>query len=536
MTATATKQFILPFSTVQDANKASFGQDDELAAVFVLSEMEREKGAGLIGSQNPEQLVSVSKIGYPIWVFPSGKTVYLLDGLNVNYSNFSIWDFSLDVLVADLDKNQNLAESYLSFLFSAGYFLVQNRKQRRILLSNLIANKNFHSEFTQYCKEAKEVTDQNQIAPIEKGKTIPQTAKQITDLQIFLKNQADKIQKSREKIVQLTKVFSEEYDFGAGAVKDESSAKIRAQEEQIKPKVAKLLKVQKSQLALFEKNVKKQMAALKKQKAKFKKAQLVTQKKVNKFQRAKAKAERKHLKSAGQWKEKLRLAQSQLDDSESGLMRVEKAILDLVGYKTKETAKFKLQVEGEVGKLRQPIRELEAAYSVKLAAFNQKKRKLEELTKTVVDQLNEAAILVEKDQVNLEALGLSNDGSWQESLFYVPFYVAYYKNGVAKRLEVFSPLNVGVVDFSAKIKVAFGKPKIKELLNPRFKSIGELKGALLDLFGKNGVDAEFEVLLLKNNLWKTGSSRESTQKGLLHLTQMGWLSEKEYAVFLEKVF
>jgi hypothetical protein len=536
MTAPEPKQFILPFSTLQDVNKESFSQDDELAAVFVLSEMEREKGAGLIGNQNPEELVSVAKVGYPVWVFPSVKTVYLFDGLNVNYSNFSIWDFSLDVLVADLEKNQNLNESHLSFLLRAAYFLVQNRKQRRILLPNLIANKDFHSEFTQYQKEAKENINQTQITQLQKEETIPTTAKQITDLQTFLKNQADTIQKSREKIFQLTKAFSEELDFGAGAVKDESSAKIRAQEEQIKPKVAKLLKTQKSQLALFEKNVKKQLAALKKQKAKFKRAQLVTQKKVNRFKRAKAKAERKHLKSERQWKEKLGLAQSQLEDAESRLRRVEKAIWDLDEYKTVETGRFKLQVEGEVGKLRQPVRDLEVAYSVKLAGYNQKKLKLEELTKAVVGQLDEAAKLVESDQANFEALGLSNDGSWQESLFYVPFYVAYYQSGAAKRLEVFSPSTVGSNDFSSKLKVAFGRPKIKELLNPRFKSISELRGTLLGLMGKNGVNPEFEALLLKNNLLQSGNNRESAQRGLLHLNQTGWLSEKEYVFFKEKMF
>jgi hypothetical protein len=529
MTTPPVKQYILPFSTVQDPAKATFSADDELAAVYVLAEMDRQTGSGLIGKSKPEQLVSVAKVGYPVWVFPMGKTVYFLDGLEKQNYIFSFFDFALESFFAELEKNLNLVEPYMDFLLKNIDFFAQNKTERKILLPSLISNKDFHWQFNLFRREAKENTVQNQITPL--GQTVlPSTAKQIGDLQIYLKNQIEKTQSSIQKIMQVTGDFSGQIDFEAGAAKDESAAKIKALEELIKPKVAKLEKTHKSQSMLTAKNFRKQVAVLRKQKTKLRNAHLVSQKKVKRFERAKVKAEKKHLKSEMQWREKLGLAKKQLEETQSKLGQVERAIADLGMQKVGVLDRLKKQLDSDVDRLRQPIRDLQAAYLAKLTDYNHKKTSLEQLTKTVIDELTQTAGQLEKDTANLNMLGLLDDGSWRQTLLYVPFYTAYYQNG-SRRLKVFLPSTVGAPDFSAKIKVAFGKPKIGELFDVRFRAVGELGGALERL----GENSWVEQFLREGNLLCSQVNLEAIQGGLRRLAEAGWLSQREHEFYAAKL-
>ena len=59
-------------------------------------------------------------------------------------------------------------------------------------------------------------------------------------------------------------------------------------------------------------------------------------------------------------------------------------------------------------------------------------------------------------------------------MFYVPFYVACYEMGLTRRYLIIPPSTISAVDFSAKLKGAFGMSKIKDLLAPRFKAITAL--------------------------------------------------------------
>ena len=85
MLTSATKRFILPFLP-----QKSSAAEVEAAAVFAVAEFERSKGGGLIARQPEEKLVALSKIGYPLWLFPKNDSAFVFDGFGDSSYNVVI--------------------------------------------------------------------------------------------------------------------------------------------------------------------------------------------------------------------------------------------------------------------------------------------------------------------------------------------------------------------------------------------------------------------------------------------------------------
>ena len=118
-----------------------------------------------------------------------------------------------------------------------------------------------------------------------------------------------------------------------------------------------------------------------------------------------------------------------------------------------------------------PLLELEAARDAKILTFKQETDRLSKQEKPVIEGLNKTIKLSEATRANFEVLGIREQGLRSSALFYVPFYVACYETGATRRYLFIPPSTITGVDFSAKLKGAFGMSKIKDLLTPRFKSI-----------------------------------------------------------------
>jgi hypothetical protein len=528
MSATSGKQLVLPFSSLHEDNGVVFSFGEELAAIYVLSELERETGTGLIGKP-AEQIVSVCKVGYPLRVFVTGTSGFVLDGLSSRDFQLNVEDFNVDVFEKKLQTSQGLIDTYLAFLVENTDFCRSSRCQKQISLPYLIANQTFLSEFTQYAREAKEAKHEQNLTMLpKKDGSIAQTIKKIIELQTFLNEQAAKTRGCLKKISDLTSAFKEELDFGAGAIKDECNAKIRALEELAKPKIKTVLMQQKKQEEITLKSFKKKIDELKKQKAKLRKTQLNLQARAKRFETARNKAERRHLKSEGQWREKLKTAKHQLEETEGKLWVIERTLNSTQDQKTQQISQLKTQVENQISMIRQPVSELQVACENKFGHFEAKKGALDDASKAVTFELGEMAKQVDAEASKLAELSLSGE-DWTDAIYYVPFYITTYASKQEKRVAVFSPSKIGRIDFSAKLKGALGMAKINDLLSPRLRADGLLKEAL-------AAEAdEFEDLLVKGNLLAVDTNRVLVLEGLKRLAEVDWLSEKEYEFFKAKL-
>ena len=531
----AVKRFILPFSPGKSRELFSF--DVEAAAVYALSELERAKGGGLIVKQPEEKLLFITKIGYPLWLFPNNETAYIFDGLND--SRLSVHYFEVPPakpFIESLEKNSKTHEDYMAFLSDHDNYFQQPKKEKEFLLRGLIAGVDFKKEFSVYRKEAIEVTGQPAklapLAPTLEEATISSMLTEMSKLQSFLREDAQRLSECLRLINKTTSQYITELDYAAEAVRDEANAKIKAQEEFVNPQIAKLNSEYKRQITDLTKSFDEELESLEKLKAKTIKFIDDNEEKIKLYNReAKTQAQKNHLIYEKTWKEKSRQTKKELDGLKKELKRIENSIKNLNKQKTKKTSKLQLELENEIKLARQPLLDLEAARDAKVLGFKQKTEKLIKQEKPVIEGLNGVIKLGETVNARFEMLGIREQQLKSPALFYVPFYVACYQAGLSKRYIFLPPSMTSPIGFAAKLKGAFGMSKIKELLIPRFKEITALIDKVQVLVKQDSLlDDEIRDLGEKNNLLNTESVRDNIAKGLVYLKHEGWLSDREYQV------
>ena len=156
MLTSATKRFNLPFS-----NPKTTAPEVEAAAVFAVAELERNKGGGLISRQPEEKLVFLSKIGYPLWLFPKNDVNFVFDGFDDSSYSISYAEVpSAKAFLESLEANSRPREKYIAFLSDHSSYFQQPIKEKQFVFKGLIADVDFRNEFSVYCKEASEANHQ----------------------------------------------------------------------------------------------------------------------------------------------------------------------------------------------------------------------------------------------------------------------------------------------------------------------------------------------------------------------------------------
>src|SRR5512134_2848797 len=134
MLSSLAKRFILPYSTQKGS-----ASEIEAAAVFAVAEQERNKGGGLIGRQPEEKLVFLSKIGYPIWVFPKNNSLFIFDGLGDHSFGVSYADLpSAKAFMEGLEANLTHRKNYTAFLLDNANYFQQALKEKQFVFRGLI--------------------------------------------------------------------------------------------------------------------------------------------------------------------------------------------------------------------------------------------------------------------------------------------------------------------------------------------------------------------------------------------------------------
>ena len=433
MLNSAVKRFILPF--LPEKHREPLSSEVESAAVYALAEFERTKGSGFLVKQPEEKLLFIVEIGYPIWLFPKGETTYIIDGLDnssytVNYLELP----PAKALLESLEKKPKIREDYLAFLSDHNNYFQQSKKEKAFSLRGLIADLDFKKEFSVYRKEAMEVTSKLAnlalLPPTLEEATISSMLAEMDKLQSFFKEDAERLQECLRLVNKATSQYITELDYAVQAVKDEANAKIRAQEELVNPKIAKLNREYKRRIANLAKTFDEELESYGKLKAKTKKFIENYEEKIKLYQReAKSQAQKKHLIYEKRWKEKSGQTKKELDGLKKELKRIEKNIKNLKKQKTAETYKLQSELEAEIKLARQPLLELEVARNAKILAFRQETEKLIKNEKPVIDGLNGNIKLRETINAKFEMLGIIDQQSKSPSLFYVPFYAACYRAG-----------------------------------------------------------------------------------------------------------
>lgn len=526
MITSATKRYMLPFSL-----KTGRASEAEEAAIFSLAEMQRKKGGGLLARQQQEKLVFIAKFCYPLWLFPKNNRALMFDGLNCSTHSIAYLESpSASVFFESLKANQRTRENYLAFLIEHNNYFHQPPEEKRFTFQGLIADPLFQKEFSIYRKEAVELTIPTALLlPLLDESTISTTLIALDKLQVYLKDDAEKLLECLRFLTKTTSQYITEIQYEAAAAKEEADAKIKAQEEFINPQIAKLTKMHQHKIKCANDGFDKELKML--ENLKFKTQRFIEngEAKVRRCElEAKAQGKKGHKNFERRWKEKVRLKEKELSGLRKELKNIENNAKNLSKQKKYDISKLTFALDCEIKLARQPLLELEEAREVNMITFKQETDRLFTKEKAIVDGLKKSLRLRETINSGFEALGFIEYQLKNPTLFYVPFYTVCYETGLARRILCVSPSTVNATDFLAKLKGMLGLSKGKNLLRPRFLKINSLIENVEVLTRQNSF-FENQILSLgdRNNLLNNSDFCVGVESGLVYLQHQGWLSERE---------
>jgi hypothetical protein len=526
MLTSTTKRFL------QFSDRRSSGAELESAAVFALTELSRSKGGGLISRQLPEKVVFLSKVAYPLWFYPKNNQGFLFDGLGRGNVNVSYSEETLAAtFIENLTASSQARESYEAFLSGNANFFQQKITQKTFSLTGLIVNSEFRREFNALRKESTDATASNLalLLPNLEETSISNTLAELERLQTHLKEDAQQFSECLRLISKITSQYLAELDFQASAASEEADAKIKAQHQIVTPQIAQLNKA-------YSRKIKETSEGFDAELERLAKLEDKTNKFIEKniedgkgyVAEAKAQASKGHKIYEQRWKKKVKAAKKELEGLRKELKAIESQSEKLASQKQQAISQLTLELDREIKLMRQPLTLLMEERDNKLRGFKEETQKLLAQEKPVVESINKSIEARNTVTADFNALSMPEALLKSPSLFYVPFYLACYEAGFARRYLAIAPSNIGSVDLSAKLKGAFGISKLKDLLVPRCKTMCSFVQEVQFYAKQNNV---FEKQLLelgqKSNLLESSGFLENAKKGLTALRNQGWLSEHE---------
>ncbi len=527
MLTSATKRFSLPFS-----NPKNTTQEVEAAAIFATAELERSRGGGLFMRQPEEKLVFLSKLGYPLWLYPKNNVNLVFDGFGDSSYNISYTEVpSTKAFIKSLEANSSPRENYHTFLLDHSDYFQIPIKEKQFVFKGLIADVDFRNEFSNYCKEASELNPANsgQLSPTLDENTICSSVAMFYKLQSSLREEVELLPECKRLLNKITVQYVTELKYEESAATEEIDAKIRAQEEIVNPKITKLNKDHKAKIKNLTEQFVKEIKKLQKLETKTQKSIEINERKIKQYQHeAKSQATKKHSLYEKRWKEKIKQTQRDLKDLKKKLKDIHFNVTQINKQKVQEISKINFELDTEIKLARLPLLELKATRDAKMLTFKLETDKLLKQEKILLESLSKTIKLSETTRSNFEELGIKEQGLKSSALFYIPFYVSCYEAGASRRYFFIEPSIIAGVDFSGKLKGAFGISKIKDRLIPRFKSATTLVNNVKTLAKQNKVfENQLNDLSQKNNLLVNRLFMEKVERGLSFLKNEGWLSDKE---------
>ena len=536
-TASEVGKYILPFSVLSERRKKPFTPEMEIAAVFSVAELNRRKGRRILLKLSKEKIAFISKIGYPIWLFPFYHKVLLFDGLDISDYNLQYSMISnVKPLAGILRTGSKTLETHMALLADNTNCFGTPVKEKNLLVKGLISNPDFLKEMDSYRREAAELENQpiniGLLPPIIEESKLLAITHELADLHSTFEKDIRTLHLSMKLLNKATQNFLKELNDESKTIREEFAAKINEEEEIVAPKINALREEYDKKTIELAQKFESEQLPLHKQKMKLEKSREEVTSKIEQYQiEGKTRADLDDQLGKQNWKQKVNDAKQELSDIKDQLKTNEKALKDFENQRASEAMELRSSLEAGIKDARKNLVEIEASRDVKILINKQEMEKLQEQTKLLCDQISSITIVRDKDICQFEKLWLRHESEkLNNALVYVPFYIVCYDSDEKKkRYLIIPPSSVGNIGISTRLKGALGRAKIKAFLVPRFKAITSLADTIQSESERNSMfGTELREIGEENNILAASSALEEIEKGLLSLRDQGWLTDKNY--------
>lgn len=523
---------VFPFTIPSEDRKGRLKRRMELAAIFSLAELIRDKGGGLISKKPAEDILFISEICYPFWFVPWRRRTLIFDGFDLKSYTIS-FDILPDanMFIQEMEGSSSKLETYSAFLsHNLNYFARFSGKGEKVV-KGLIMDPNLMNDIFSLFHKAKRVK-----GPLEKGllplvmdRLVAETA--IKELQNFEKALEDDV----KKLSRIARVLIKTTQRHINAVKAEIEKTKKRSDIKINNLMSKIAKKTEKVRMFYDKKIIKVSGKANQ------KIQNLTE------EDAELQAERDHLRayieqcknqvSAAQdrkdekqeeyWRQKLKSSRLRFLQIGKRLKEIEKEIKKTSSTRDLEISRLKSEYAAKAESYMTEIRKLEAARDAKIKMSQEATESLERLTSKIVGQIN---TLIEARNLALKELRKIGCPVYKRKtvLAYMPFFLVCYSRDLKKRYVTFPPSIVNTMNGVSKIKSALRPYTIRSMLQEYSLPIANLLNEFVDSMQQNSMlEDRILKICMKSNLLRQKSFRRDVEKGLKELAKEGWLSEEE---------
>jgi hypothetical protein len=529
-------KFILPFSEkINPLNRSDKDIAIEMAAIFALAEMDREKGGRILSRHLSEKINFIAKIGYPLWLYSLLDKVALFDGLNLSeyvlsYAKIENVKHFLD----GLKSSSRNRESFEYFLTEHDQYFTKNDAKANLNLKGLITQSGVLNEFGNYRKEVTNST--NQFAnigllssQINQSKLLSAT-QEISHLHATLEKEINDLNAAIELIGECSLQFHNKLHDEIEAVKQEFTVNIKAEEAAVAPIVKGIREGYDLKTTSLARSFEASQVPLQAEKLKLTKYKNELSKEIEQYCANAKKVVSGDESAKTRWKSKIKEAKNKTSETEKRLKSKEKELRELEARRASEVLQLKSAKESEIKDARKNIVELETSRDAKILVAKQEMEKLVSETKLISDQISKLVKIREVDIAQFDKLLIKPfSENLDKALIYMPFYVISYNKEAKYRYLIVPPSSMSAINVSTKLKAILGRAKIKSFLIPRFKELTSIAENIQTQSRKNSVfAAELKQLGAENNILALGWIFDEIDKGLIGLKNQGWLNDEEY--------
>lgn len=528
-------KFLLPFSNITEDRGKSFTKEMEIAAILSLVQLDKGKGGGIISKRGTEEVFFVAEACYPLWLIPWEKRNLWFDGLNIVKHKQS-FDVLPDVQMFnnEMEASAETCEAYYAFISdNIKYFRDFTGKEEKTI-DGLITSSDLIQDFVSFLPEGKSIRkpmiNKIVLSPALDDTAIESYIQEISDLNAELKRDIKSLLGTMKLLCATTENKVTVIRREMKQTQKDFDKKIAEAKSTVMKKRRNIKRNYDKEITNLSKTFKQQLKTLHKEqvKAEKDKEQLTTEIAHCETEVKSCRIHKDETREL-QWRKRIEDHKKTLHTLEKKNENFNKRIEDINNTKTIEMSELRTKYDNQVWAVTEDLREIEASQEAATRTSQQEMESLEDLSSTIVNQINE--LLDQKEIANNEIEGLGIRKSRRRyTLVYLPFYLVCYQTGIKKRYMVYPPSIVEGMGILTKFRGVFGSAKIKSLLKNRSKAITNFLNQIVPLIAKNPVfENEISNAGIRANILRNKKSRESIKKGLEELKSEEWISESEFS-------
>jgi len=528
---------ILPFAVSSKDRKISFTKEMEMATIFYIAESDRKKGEGILLKKPLEELLFISECNYPIWLVSWRGRTLLFDGLGVAQRTLT-YDVLPDVkaFVNGIEGSSEKLEAYSAALSDhIHYFQSASRVEEKTILG-LVTSSDFIEDFSSYLSQA-EKTGQSEVKAIRLSSVIDESSiiaslNELSELKATLEKDIENLNFSMKLLSGTTRKHVNVLKDEIREIQKDFNERIATAKSAAMERVRDIQKRFDERITKASKRFEEQLQGLHKERVKLAKDE---ERAVAQIERCEAEIRAAKLrKDEGvqqRWKQEMENWRREAKALHKSVEQMDKGIEETESRKTVEISNLRSEFNTQAENAMKRVRELEASRDAKVQLNQQKIKSLEDLTSTIVAQLDNLAKQKRASINELDKMGM-RDNRRKSALAYVPLYLVCFQAEGTRRYVVYPPSIAGTMGVLTKFKGILGASRVKSLFQQRSKAVANILNQLVTVIERDPVfKRDLHDAAVKANILRNNETRERVKTGLAELRKEEWITENEFQTF-----